>query len=73
MTIKNDPDADDDIPAMAVNALAAAQRRAMSSGREVIFVKGRQLFRLTPDGKRQVIGQVSGPVKVQETVKRLKQ
>jgi len=35
------------IPALALEGLAAAQRRAMESGRDVVLVVGRELVRIS--------------------------
>jgi hypothetical protein len=45
---------DANVPAMAVKALTAAQRRALASGREVLYVKNGELVRNTPNGPVRV-------------------
>lgn len=60
---------DDEIAALAVAALNAAQRLAMSSGEPIVIVENRQLVRIE-SGKRTVLMELPPRQKVESRVKR---
>jgi CO dehydrogenase/acetyl-CoA synthase alpha subunit len=59
---------DDDVAQMAVRALTAASRRAIESGRPVIFVVDDQLVRRDASGTT-VVGQLPPRRKVSDRIK----
>jgi hypothetical protein len=69
MTIDELDAEDADIPQMAVDALNAAHRRAVASGRAVVFIQDGELVEVSSSGKT-VLKKVSRRVKVTTLVKR---
>ncbi len=57
------------IPAHAVMALRAAQRRAKASGAEVVFADDGVLYRLAPTGERIALKTLPPRVRVKSRIK----